>query len=455
MNGAIAARPRPGEAADPAGQGAKRYFVAILLMLIYAASFTDRQVFSLLIAPIQRDLHLTDTQIGLIAGPAFVILHVAAVLPFGWLVDRWNRRNIILLTTCFWSMMTAACGFAGSFWNLGLARAGIGIGEAAVAPASYSILTDYFPKSQMARGLSIYGMGVPLGGCIALIGGGWMIGQLSAMGTVTLPFVGTVQPWQMVFLILALPGVPLALAMTAVPEPSRRPSFETDGADVPSLMEVFRFIGTHFRLYAGIYLGVALLATFTYGVSYWLPTTLQRVHGLSVAQSGFFMGASILLFSLPGTLCAGWLSDWLTRKGWTDGPLIVGMGYASGLLVFVGIGPIITPHWLGLGMMSIGMFFFNSWAPGVAPAILQQISPTRMRGRVSATFVMFVNLVGLGLGPVLVALLTEHLLHGRAAIGEALTILAFATVPLAILSMNMCRRQLRAAASSDDDLQQA
>lgn len=414
----------------------------IILMLIYASSMIDRQVLGLVTDLLRHDLNLSDVQVGLLAGPAFVLLHVITLLPFGYIVDRWNRRRLVAIGVSVWSLMTISCGLARTFPVLAAARAGVGIGEATLTPAAYSLLADRFPPSGLSKALSVYALGLPLGGAIALLGGGWAIGKLTAYGPVALGILGVLQPWQALFVIVAIPGFPLAmLLMICTSEPTRTQKGIADG--VPSLALVTGHLWRHRGLYQAPFVGGALLAVFSYGISYWLPVTLQRIYGFSTASSGFFIGGSMLVFSIPGTLFAGWLADRLRSNGQADGELVVGLIYGVGLFICLGLGPVARPVWLSLALMSGGMFFLNTWVTGVAPALLQRVTPSGMRGRISALYVLASALIGLGLGPPLVAFLTEHFFGGSQSVGKSLAVVATVAVVPACAMMQAGRRHLR------------
>jgi MFS family permease len=174
-----------------------------------------------------------------------------------------------------------------------------------------------------------------------------------------------------------------------------------------------------------------------------MPTTLQRVHGLSEQGSGMFMGLAIFCLSIPGTLFAGWLTDRLTLRGWNDGPLLVGMFYAAGLLVFVVGGCLMPTGILALAMIGAGMFFLNSWATGVAPALLQNVTPAPMRGRVSAIYVLVSALMGLSLGPLAVAIVTDNVFHNEAAVSQSLALIGMIAILAALIAMHFGRSSLR------------
>jgi MFS family permease len=420
----------------------QQWRTATLLTSIYALSMADRQILSLLVSPLRADLKLSDTQIGLLAGPAFVILHVAMLLPCGRIVDYWNRRNLVAFGAIFWSIMAAGCGLASSFWTIATARAGVGIGEATVTPAAYSIIADTFPRAQLSRGLSFYALGLPIGTTLTLMGGGWLIGYLDSIGPIAVPLLGALKPWQAVFVIVALPGIPLALLLRFfVSEPRRHTQGQSDKP--PSVRSVLSYIWQHRAIYTAVFFGGGLLAVFGYGANYWLPTILQRVHGFSIKQSGMFIGLAIFLLGMPGTLFAGWLADRLVARGSADGPLLVGIFYAFAVLVCAGFGPLVGPEWLSLSMIAGGMFFLNIWGACVAPAILQQVTPSRMRGRVSAIYVLLSNLIGLGLGPPMVALATDHVFSGHSAVGGSLALVGTISVLASTACMQLGRAALR------------
>ena len=402
-------------------QGMYKWLVASILMLVYASSFIDRQIIGLVIEPIRRDLRITDTQVGLLAGPAFVGLHIVALLPVGWVVDRWSRRNIIIGGALFWTVTTAGCGMVGSYWSLFAMRAGVGSGEAALSPSAYSLLSNYFPRSQLARALSLYGLGVPIGSGIAMIGGGWLIATFNDMGEVAIAGLGAFRPWQMVFLTVALPGIPLTLLLLLVREPVRTAA---DGVPQPSLATVLRHIWRHRAVYFPLSLGSAFASVAGYGAAYWLPSILQRAHGFSILESGLFIGLSILLLGMPGTLAMGWASDRLVAGGREDGPLIVGIGNAIGMILCCALAPVIPVEWLSLVFAAGTMFFLNTWNVGVAPAMLQRVTPERMRGRVSGLHIISSALIGLGIGPLAIGMGTDFIFSRPDQVGFSLALVA-------------------------------
>src|SRR6266851_3833712 len=206
------------------GEPSLRYawYVIFILMVCYTLSFVDRQILSLLVGPMKRDLAISDTRIGLLQGLAFALFYGLMGLPLGRLADTRNRRNVIIVGVVLWSFLTGACSAARSFWSLFLARMGVGVGEATLSPSAFSLITDYFPKEKLGLALSVYSMGIFIGSGLALIAGGSVVDAVTRIPAVTLPFLGAVAPWRFTFLIVGAPGLAIALLLFSVREPVRR-----------------------------------------------------------------------------------------------------------------------------------------------------------------------------------------------------------------------------------------
>src|SRR5216683_2185076 len=198
------------------------WYVVFILMVCYTLSFVDRQILSLLVGPMKRDLAISDTRIGLLQGLAFALFYGLMGLPLGRLADTRNRRNVIIVGVVLWSFLTGACSTARSFWSLFVARIGVGVGEATLSPSAFSLITDYFPKEKLGAALSVYSMGIFIGSGLALIAGGSVVDAVTRMPAVTVPLLGTVAPWRFTFLIVGAPGLVIALLLYTVREPSRR-----------------------------------------------------------------------------------------------------------------------------------------------------------------------------------------------------------------------------------------
>ena len=195
---------------------ARAWATVAILMVAYVLSFVDRQILNLLVEPIRRDLAINDTQMSLLMGLSFALFYTVCGIPLGRVADTRSRRGLIAVGILFWSAATAACGMAKMYWQFLLCRIGVGVGEAALSPAAYSLIADSFPAERRATAISVYSMGVYLGSGLAFLVGGLVIQFASAQGDVTLPVLGEVRPWQLIFLILGVAGVFFTLLMTAM-----------------------------------------------------------------------------------------------------------------------------------------------------------------------------------------------------------------------------------------------
>jgi MFS family permease len=410
--------------------GVAWYAVAILF-IAYTFSFADRFILSLLIEPIKQDLQLSDTEISLLHGFAFAIFYTVMGIPIGRLADKHNRRSIIALGVAIWSLMTAVCGITRGYWQLFAARVGVGVGEAALSPAAYSMIADLFPAKKLGRALSVYTTGAFVGAGLAFIIGGTVIAAITSTPEITLPVVGTIRSWQAAFFIVGLPGLIVAALMYTIREPVRHIN-SASGNDLVSTTEVFAYVRARWRVFGTHYLGFSLLGVVFNGITAWTPAFLSRSFDMSVGQSGPTIGALILVFGTAGIIVGGWLTDYLGRKGFVDGAMRTGLVAGIGCIPFAVLVPFMpTLQWVLL--IYCPLLFFASFGFGAAAAALQQVTPNRMRGMVSAFYLFFLNLIGIGLGPTIIALITDYVFHDDQAVGFSLAIMAGCSGLLAAL----------------------
>lgn len=418
--------------------GMRAWFAVGVLSALYACSFIDRQILALMVEPIQRDLNLTDTQMSILIGPAFAFFFAVLGLPMGAIADRYSRKRLIALGVAAWSCFTAGCGLAANFGQLLLARMGVGVGEATLGPGAYSMITDYFRAEQLARAMSVFGIGVVVGSGLASLIGGYVIeASMNAQAT-HLPIIGDVRPWQLVFIVVGVPGLLLSLLMMLVAEPLRRKHATQAASDAPSgsLGRQLRF---RFRAYAAIMGGFGLFSLFGYGAGSWLPTYLIRVHHLPIHIIGLAIGLATMVFGTIGTICAGSINDRLVARGRLDAPFIVGPVIGACFLcagLLVSLAP--TPTIALAGVVAFSMFG-AIWS-GVTAAALQLMTPSNLRGRVSAVYMIINNAVGLGLGPLLMALATDHIFGNGLAVGKAIALVGIFAVPAGIVLLRSGRR---------------
>jgi len=415
------------------------WYVVAVLTLVYIFSFIDRQILNLLVRPIRRDLAITDFQMSLLMGFTFALFYTFFGIPLGRLADSRTRRTIIAAGFAVWSVMTAACGLARNFAQMLLLRMGVGVGEAALSPAAYSIITDYFPPKRRATAISVYSMGIYIGSGIAFIVGGLVAGIASAQETWELPLIGATRPWQVVFFIVGLPGVLLALLMYTVREPVRRGIRTLKAEDgknkvvqVP-MREVVAYLKKNWRTFLCHNVGFALLSFSSYGSSAWIPTFFARNHGWSEAKAGQVYGWTIAIAATLGVVAGGRLADWLAERGRRDSTMLVGLIAAVAWFPFGLLYPLVPDaNWAAA--LIIPAAFLASAPFGVAPAAIQQMMPNAMRGQASAIYLFVVNLIGLGIGPSAVAAATDFIFEDDQSVRYSLlSVASFAHLVSAVL----------------------
>ncbi len=420
-----------------------------VLVLAYTVSFVDRTILSLLIPAIQADLDISDTQASLLAGFAFAVFYTVMGIPLGRLADRWHRRNLIGLGITVWCLMTAACGLARNYWQLFLARVGVGVGEAALSPAAYSMIADLFPRHLLGRAIAIYSVGLPVGSGLALLIGGVVIGWVAELPPVALPVIGTLAPWQLTFLLVGLPGLLVAALLMLVREPPRRERVAETGSDAPPAL--IPFLKHNRRVLLHHFGGLSLLVIVVYGSTAWIPTFFIRSHGWEAADIGLAYGLIFITCGTAGLLAGGQLADVWWRRGRLDGHLRVVLLSVTGMTPCFALMAVVPSPTAALALLAAATFL-SSLHGGVAGAALQLFTPNELRGQMTAVYFFIANLVGLGLGPTAVALITDVVFADQQAIGASLAWLALTAGPLSALLLLTGLRHFR---SSVADLQHA
>jgi predicted MFS family arabinose efflux permease len=364
-----------------------------LLVLLYVINYVDRQVLAVLLEPIKRDLGASDTAMGLLTGLAFALFYTTAGVPIARLADRGTRRDVIALGVAMWSVMTAFCGLARSFAQLAAARVGVGIGEAALSPAAHSLISDYFPPERRATALSIYNIGGNVGVMLGFIAGGW---------------IGEALGWRAAFLVVGLPGLAAALlTRLTLREPPRGLSDAiADEAAAPPLRESISVLYSN-ATFRHLSLACAFYAFAAYGFTVWGATFLIRVHGMSLAETGLWMGLVQGIGGGLGTYLGGYLSD---RFGKRDARVLVWIPALGGFLAVPGLVLFLfAPDqvWALAGYapaMAFSLFFV-----GPSYSVAQGLARLRMRAQAAALLMLNMNLIGLGSAPLVVGVLTDVL----------------------------------------------
>lgn len=377
-----------------------RNYVLFILTCGYVLNFVDRQVMTILLEPIKAEFGASDTQMGLISGLAFALFYATLGVPVARLADRWSRRNVLAISMATWSAVTAACGVAGSFWQLALLRVGVGIGEAGGTPPSQSLLTDYFPKERRALAQGVLATAPNIGVLVGLFGGALIA---EAFG------------WRTVFFVFGVPGVGLALLLFfTVKEPIKvKPQgLEADRSMMSALSGIIR-LPSFFM----IALGVGFAAIPGYGLGVWSPSFLVRVHGMSLVDAGLWLGIIGLSGGTLGTILSGVLADRLALRDnrWQLWIPAVGLMVALPLQALFLLWPASAVFTIAgktapvaLVFMGLSSVFACFW---IAPsyAAVQNLVPSHWRTQASALLLLVFNLLGLGLGPLLVGMLSDGL----------------------------------------------
>lgn len=402
----------------------------IVLLLAYILSFIDRNVMAILVGPIRESFEITDFQYGLLHGLAFTLFYTFLGLPIARLADRRSRRTIVGVGVVFWSLMTCACGVVKSFGGLFVARMGVGLGEAALSPPAHSLLSDLYPTHRLPRALSIFTLGITIGGGMAYMIGGWVLGAVDP-AKLSLPIIGALEPWQLTFIVVGLPGFLIGALAWTIREPQRR-GRSTDGDEGVPMRDVLLYFRRHARLYFGILGSVSMLSILGYGTITWYVEMLIRNFGVEATEVGPTFGWIFIVAGSTGALSGGVLAERL-RVRHADANLRVVVIAALLWLVPGVLGPLM-PTEQGASLMAAPILFLMSSYFGPAIAALQTVTPNEMRALASALLLFASNMLGLGLGPPIVGWLTTHMLGGDQTLHIALSGLAGVFAPLAAVA---------------------
>lgn len=389
------------------------WYVVGVLMFIYVFSFIDRQILGLLVEPIKRDLGITDTQMSYLMGLSFAVFYTFFGIPLGRMADTMNRTGIIAVGLALWSLMTAACGMVSNFTQFLFVRMGVGVGEAALNPSAYSLITDYFPREKLATAISVYSTGIYIGSGIAYLAGAIVIKFASGQEAYDMPLVGEIRPWQVVFFLVGFPGLALTSLLLTVKEPFRRGLKRIRSAQGQSvavkipLSEVGRYIGANWATFTFHNLGFSMLSLAGYGAAAWLPTFMIRTHGMSQAEIGLWYGSIVMVFGTAGIIFGGWMADKLVQRGVRNGKIWGGIISGALWLPFGAALTLVPNKPLAIALI-IPSTFAASMPFGCAAAAIQEIMPASMRAQASAIYLFVINLIGLGFGPTAVALFTDY-----------------------------------------------
>ncbi|MDC0589876.1 MFS transporter [Porticoccaceae bacterium] len=399
----------PDNAAAPVSNGYRRY-VLVLLTLVYALNFIDRQILVILQESIKVDMDLSDSQLGLLTGFAFAIFYVSVGIPIARWADLGNRRNIVSLAVAVWSGMTALSGFTQNFWQLLMARIGVGVGEAGGSPPSHSMISDYYPVEQRGSALSFYSTGVYLGILLGFLIGGWINSEFG---------------WRTAFFVVGVPGFLVALLVRFTIREPVRGGLEGRALETPATfgetLRTLKGFGS-FKLFA---IAAGLNAFSSYGIGNFTPSFLIRSHGFSSLEVGTSLALITGIGGALGTYMGGVLAD---RFGANDKRWYL---WVSGVPAACSVPLMFTAVFIGDPRLALGFLFFatmlGAFYLGPTIAISHTLVSPSMRAMASAILFFILNLIGLGLGPLVVGMLSDLLAstYGSESLRYALGIVSF------------------------------
>ena len=369
-----------------------------VLLAVYTLNFLDRQILNILAEPIKRDLGLTDTQLGLLAGPAFAVFYAVLGIPIARYADRGstNRVTLISVALAIWSGMTVLCGFAQNFWQMALARVGVGVGEAGCTPSAHSLISDAVAPEKRASAIAFYGMGVPIGTLLGLVIGG---------------VVNDIWGWRVALMLVGAPGLLLALLLPfLLRDPRRFGLLKGDSAPVgPPPIPVRKAVAEIFtsRAYVLLLVAASFAAFLSYGKGLWTLSLFIRSHGMTTTEVGVIGAVSLGVAGIFGTWLGGWAADrfgHINRRHILTLPAI-GMAIAAPIQ-FLGYG---APIWWVAGLLILVPTILNAAYYGPTYACVQGLVRKELRSVAAAVVLFGQNLIGLGLGPFVFGALSDYL----------------------------------------------
>lgn len=414
------------------------WLLVLLLALASVVSQFDRTVINLMVEPIKAEFGLNDTAFGALQSVAFGIFYVIACIPLGRAADNTNRKWLIAICLALWSAFAMASGLAKTYWQLFLTRIGVAVGEASLTPAGLSMLSDQFPPDKLGRPVSGFLMSAPVGQGLAFIGGGSLLTALTGSQLLETGILGGFEPWQAAFILIGAPGLLLVPLFLMIREPVRR---GVQG-DQLTAKETARLIGRMWRALVPMFIGFAMVLLVAYSIAIWTPALLQRTYGWNAEQVGWGFGLVLIVFGMTGVIVAGFASDWLASRGHRDAPLkVAAAGFAvagiSGVLA-----PLMPSPYLALGLLGVTLFFGNMPFPCAATS-LQLIVPNRARAQISAVYVTFTTMVGLGVGPTVIGIMTDFVFRDPAQIRYSMSVVIGCAVPIMVVMLLMALKPYR------------
>jgi len=423
------------------------WYTVLILALATFLSYVDRGVIAVVVPSLKADLHLSDLEISLLQGLSFAAFFALAGLPMGRLADRWHRRNLIIIGILLWSGMMIFSGYAQNFGELLIARMGVGIGEAALIPAAASIIADLFPPTSRGRPMSAIVAASSFGAAGAGLLGGALLIYLAHNPTNLLPFITHGADWRTAFVLFGLPGPVVALLLLTTSEPPRV------NAPVELAPSFLKFLRENRFTLCCAYASFGLNFMVGYATALWSPTVLSRVYGVSAGHAGIQFGSTLLFTNVAGSLTSGFIGDSLAKRGIPGVRLWIPLA-AAPLLSIGGIVMLAassaTAYLLGYSITGFGLGLLIA---GSYP-LLFEIVPSAMRGQGTAIYMIVGNIIGMGAGPLCVAILTQLVFRDDMMVYASVGTLTLASSVASFTLMMLMRRsylELRSRVAAERD----
>lgn len=402
-------------------KGWRLWYMVAVLCSTNTVAFIDRGSLQLLAPQIANDLHISDSQMGLLIGPAFAFTYLGLSVPAGMLVDRFARRRLMSMAIAFWAFATILSGFATAFLPLFLGRLAIGGGEAMGGPGSMSIIRDAVPPEKRGRSVAIWAMGANIGGAIAFLAGGAILASIGDALSVTLPLVGTLRSWQLVLMVSGLLALPVAFLMFSFPEPARTAASAGDNVGLGAAAS---YIASRWQVFLPLFIVNGVCIIITVGSGLWTATMFQRVFHVPRPVVGLNLGLMNLFLAMPSQFLSGIVMDWLEHRG-VKNPIPLFGAVVTAVIFGLGVSfPLASDAstaWILLGFyLLIGTCTFT-----IGTALVARLSKRELVGKITATHFMWVGFLGTFVGGVLYPQVSDNFF---APMGEKAISYAIATV---------------------------
>lgn len=404
------------------------WYAVGVLALATTFAMLDQGILGLLIQRIIEDFRLSDTQASLLLGPAFAFVYVVVGIPLSPLIDRWTRTRIVAIGITIWSLATAACGLAGSFAQLFAARMVVGAGESVNGPTAYSIVSDYFSRDRLPKGIYGLQIGSVAGSGLSLLLGGIMISLIASMGMPTLPLVGELRPWQAVMMAVGLPGVIVAFLLLTVKEPPRR-TFRAEVSKVP-VWGAVKYMWLHVAVFGPLFVGLTLGALDAGGRA-WGAAFFERTYGWGPATYGQAAGVVSLVAMLAGLwLGARWVER-MQARGLVDAPFRVILYTRALTIPFAVAMPLMPTPELALACNAVQFLTLGMSGP-LLNAVMLIVTPNQIRGQVMALYLFIFTVIGQGLSPVITGATTDFVFTSPDDLRWSIMLLHIVFLPAAL-----------------------